>query len=124
MPKEISQFEPDYRHLLAAAQNQRPARLPLYEHIISPKVMEKILGLAKYSKRIGLLGGIDVDLLCRNSPDRVYQIVLEKARKYRLQANGFALGSGNSIPDYVPIEGYLAMIKAAQAIRLEEYRHG
>lgn len=37
-------FEPDYRHLVHAARNVEAARLPLYEHIISPSVMEKITG--------------------------------------------------------------------------------
>jgi uroporphyrinogen decarboxylase len=27
------------------------------------------------------------------------------------------LGSGNSIPDYVPVEGYLAMVETAREIR-------
>lgn len=35
-------------------------------------------------------------------------------------ARGYALGSGNSIPDYVPTENYLAMIRAAQALRQGE----
>jgi len=30
---------------------------------------------------------------------------------------GYALGSGNSIPKYVPLENYLAMVRAAGAIR-------
>jgi uroporphyrinogen decarboxylase len=40
--------------------------------------------------------------------------------RFRAQARGFALGSGNSIPDYVPVDGYLAMIRAGQALRTEE----
>ena len=36
-------FQPDYRYLLLAANNQKPQRLPLYEHIISPAIMEKVL---------------------------------------------------------------------------------
>ena len=43
--------------------------------------------------------------------------------EYRRLARGYALGSGNSIPDYVPVDGYLAMIRAAQALR-EEEEHG
>jgi len=35
-------------------------------------------------------------------------------------ARGYALGSGNSIPDYVAVQGYLAMIRAAQQIRQNE----
>jgi uroporphyrinogen decarboxylase len=70
-----------------------------------------------YGERIGLLGGIDVDLLCRKPPAEVFEIVLERGLEYRRSAKGYALGSGNSIPDYVPVEGYLAMVRAAQAIR-------
>ena len=35
-------FTPDYQNLLLAARNQPSPRLPLYEHIISPVVMERI----------------------------------------------------------------------------------
>ena len=34
---------------------------------------------------------------------------------------GYALGSGNSIPDYVPVEGYLAMVEGVRA-RRGDYR--
>jgi uroporphyrinogen decarboxylase len=73
--------------------------------------------IARYSDRIGLLGGIDVDILCQKSPEDIVSIVSERGRRFRAQARGYALGSGNSIPDYVPVEGYLAMIEAAQRIR-------
>jgi uroporphyrinogen decarboxylase len=73
-----------------------------------------------YGGRIGLLGGIDLDILCQKKPEEVYQIVLERGRIYRRTANGYALGTGNSVPDYVPVEGYLAMIRAAKQLRAEE----
>jgi uroporphyrinogen decarboxylase len=73
--------------------------------------------ISLYGDRIGLLGGIDVDLLCMESPDTIYETVIGLGQQFRNSANGYALGSGNSIPDYVPIEGYLAMIKATQRIR-------
>lgn len=73
-----------------------------------------------YGSRIGLLGGIDVDILCQKPPQEVYQLVMEHGRRFRSQAQGYALGSGNSIPDYVPVEGYLAMVQAVQALRAEE----
>lgn len=73
-----------------------------------------------YSGRIGLLGGIDVDILCQKTPADVRQLVRERGRRFRSQARGYALGSGNSIPYYVPVEGYLAMIQAAQDLRVEE----
>lgn len=72
-----------------------------------------------YSSRIGLLGGIDLDILCQKPPDEVVAIVRERGRRYRATAQGYALGSGNSIPDYVPVEGYLAMVRAVQSLREE-----
>jgi uroporphyrinogen decarboxylase len=73
-----------------------------------------------YSDRIGLLGGIDVDLLCCESPETIVKQVVDKGQRFRQHAKGYALGSGNSIPDYVPVEGYLAMIQSAQQIRRNE----
>lgn len=73
--------------------------------------------ISLYGDRIGLLGGIDVDLLCLKTPAEIMDDVYDKATRFRATAEGYALGSGNSIPDYVPLEGYLAMIEAAQKIR-------
>jgi uroporphyrinogen decarboxylase len=75
-----------------------------------------------YGDRIGLLGGIDVDILCRSTPADIVDLVYARGRRYRAIAKGFALGSGNSIPDYVPVEGYLAMLEAARKIRAAETR--
>lgn len=73
-----------------------------------------------YGARIGLLGGIDVDLLCQQAPDDIVRLVVERGTRYRAKACGFALGSGNSIPDYVPLDGFLAMLEAAHRIRAAE----
>jgi uroporphyrinogen decarboxylase len=65
-----------------------------------------------YHQRIGVLGGIDLDFVCRSTPEEVYQrsrAMLERAAT----RGGYALGTGNSIPDYVPDSNYFAMIRAA-----------
>lgn len=70
----------------------------------------------QYGKRIAILGGMDVDFICRSDPGAVY----ERARQMlemTATRGGYALGSGNSIPAYVPHEGYFAMIAAAVAVR-------
>ena len=36
-------FEPNYKNILDVAQNRKPERLPLYEHIISRNIMGKIM---------------------------------------------------------------------------------
>jgi uroporphyrinogen decarboxylase len=73
--------------------------------------------IERYGDRIGLLGGVDVDILCREDPKAIYERVLDMGRRFRTKAKGYALGSGNSIPDYVPVDGYMAMIRAAQTLR-------
>lgn len=73
-----------------------------------------------YGQRIGLLGGFDMDFLCTKNESEVYKAVLEQGARYRCLAQGYALGSGNSIPNYVPVENYLAMIRAAEEIRARE----
>jgi uroporphyrinogen decarboxylase len=63
-------------------------------------------------QKLAVIGGIDVDFLVRATPQAIYN------RAYHLlssskQKGAYALGSGNSVPDYVPIENYLAMRQAA-----------
>ena len=71
-----------------------------------------------YGGRIGNFGGIDVNVLCLNSENRIKEYVRDVIG-YSLGHGGIALGSGNSIPDYVPAEGYLAMVEAARESRGE-----
>ena len=73
--------------------------------------------IADYGDRIGLFGGIDMDFIVSRDPETVRKTVTEKAVAYRGQAHGYALGTGNSIPDSVPAQNYLAMLEAAEEIR-------
>ena len=70
--------------------------------------------------RIGLVVGFDIDFLCRRSPREITGAVIEHGTRYRAAARGQSPGSGNSIPDYVPVENYLAMIEGAKMIRKKE----
>jgi len=56
------------------------------------------------------------------SPGQVADVGILPALPARLTTarDCIAGGSGNSIPDYVPVENYLAMIRAAQWIRRDE----
>jgi uroporphyrinogen decarboxylase len=76
--------------------------------------------IKKYSSRIGLFGGFDLNLLILEAPDIVYKTVLENGTKFRNNAKGYGLGSGNSIPGYIPVDGFLAMIEAVKDIRKKE----
>jgi uroporphyrinogen decarboxylase len=65
----------------------------------------------KWKGRIAVLGGMDLDYIIRSNPEDVFKRALEMLQRTE-QRGGYALGSGNSIPKYVPDESYLAMISA------------
>lgn len=70
----------------------------------------------RYGTRIGNFGGIDTDAVCRlDKPAlRKYIVnVLDACTGH----GGFAFGSGNSIPDYVPADNYVAMTEIVREYR-------
>ena len=62
-----------------------------------------------YGRRIALLGGIDVDFLCRADEEAVRRRVRETL-DVCMPGGGYCLGSGNSVTNYIPLENYLAMV--------------
>jgi uroporphyrinogen decarboxylase len=78
-----------------------------FEDLITP--VEDAYDL--WGSEIAILGGIDLDFLARSSKEEIARrslLMLERSAK-----NGsYALGSGNSIPGYIPDENYFAMISA------------
>ena len=67
----------------------------------------------QYHDRIAILGGIDVDFVCRSTPEAIYERSLQMVKHDK----AYALGTGNSVPEYVPDENYFAMILAALDLR-------
>lgn len=65
-----------------------------------------------YGDRIALLGGIDVDYVIRSSPEDVYNRS-KKMLERSAERGGYALGTGNSVPEYVPQEQFFALLRAA-----------
>jgi len=65
----------------------------------------------KYGDKFCLIGNIDVDLLSRGTPaeiDAVAKSLIEDVGA----GGGYCLGSGNTVPAYVPVENYRAMVEA------------
>jgi len=71
-----------------------------------------------YGDRIGIFGGVDTDVLCEKNEDEIKEYT-KHVISFAAQTKGFALGSGNSIPDYVPAKGYLTMVETARKARGE-----
>lgn len=82
------------------------------KHSYEDKIRPVEEAYEKYGRRITTLGGLDVDFICRSTPEQIFEracLMLDKAKFM----GGYALGSGNTIPYYVPNENYYAMIAAA-----------
>jgi uroporphyrinogen decarboxylase len=73
----------------------------------------------KYGDRIGNFGGIDTDMVCRLDKVEMKEYIRDVINQSKGHG-GFAFGSGNSIPDYVPVEGYLNMIQIVREYRGEQ----
>jgi uroporphyrinogen decarboxylase len=79
------------------------------KHSFQDSIQPGIIELhRRYGEEICLLGGIDVDLLCRGNEEEIRRRVRHFIDE--MGDHGYMLGSGNSIPDYVPIESYRAML--------------
>ena len=73
-----------------------------------------------YGDRICNLGGIDMNVLCQQTPEEIRDKV-NACIAENIECGGFGLGTGNSVPDYIPVEGFYAMRNTANAYRLSQY---
>ncbi len=62
-----------------------------------------------YGGRIAMLGGIDVDFLCRAEQDSIRRRVRDTL-DVCIHGGGYCLGTGNSVANYIPVDNYLAMV--------------
>ena len=70
----------------------------------------------KYGDKIGNFGGIDVDVVCRGDRAELKEYITDVIKKCSGHG-GFAFGTGNSIPDYMNIDGYTAMLEIVHDAR-------
>lgn len=63
----------------------------------------------KYGDRLALIGGIDVDFLCRRSEEDIRQRVGETLDVCQ-SGGGYCMGTGNSVANYIPLDKYLTMV--------------
>jgi uroporphyrinogen decarboxylase len=63
-----------------------------------------------WGDKVTILGGVDVDVLSRRDVPYVLDYV-RSVMDECLPGGNWALGSGNSIPNYVKVDNYLAMLE-------------
>jgi uroporphyrinogen decarboxylase len=76
-----------------------------YEDVIQPVTEAK----RAWGGRMAILGGIDVDFLCRADEQAVRARVRETLDAC-MPGGGYVLGTGNSVANYIPLDNYLAML--------------
>jgi uroporphyrinogen decarboxylase len=76
-----------------------------FEDVIQPVTEAKRL----YGDRIALLGGVDVHCLCSSSEEEV-RAYTRRLIETCAPGGGWALGTGNSVANYIPLRNYLAML--------------
>ncbi|HOB73459.1 MAG TPA: uroporphyrinogen decarboxylase family protein [Phycisphaerae bacterium] len=64
----------------------------------------------RWGGKVGVMGGVDVDLLSRKSEEEVRERTLQILEACA-PAGGYSCGSGNSVTNYVPARNYLAMVE-------------
>lgn len=75
----------------------------------------------KYGDRIAILGGVDVDKLTRFRIDELKSYVLEIIWSCA-PGGGYALGSGNSVTNYMNLENYREIIRICEKYGGYPYR--
>ena len=86
------------------------------KHSFEDQILPVTEAYKKYGNRISILGGFDVDRLCRSTEVEVRNYTRKLVEEIG-NKGGYAIGSGNSIANYVPVRNYLAMIETGWKMR-------
>ncbi len=82
------------------------------KHSYEDKITPVEQAYQRWGDRIAILGGVDVDYVCRADPAQITARARALLTTTRT-GGGYALGTGNSVPEYVPDDRYFAMTVAA-----------
>lgn len=66
---------------------------------------------ARYGARVTPLGGLDVDMICRGTPDEIRAYTRRKIEACYRPTGHWALGTGNSLTDYMPVGNYRIVLE-------------
>jgi len=81
-------------------------------HPIEPKGMDAVELKHQYGDKICLIGNVEVDRLARGTPEEIDSLVKDRIERLA-PGGGYCVGSSNTIPEYVSLENYKAMLNAA-----------
>jgi uroporphyrinogen decarboxylase len=87
------------------------------KHSFEDTIEDVCLVKHTYGGQIALLGGIDVDFMCRSSEEDIRKRV-RRTLEVCMEGGGYCLGTGNSVTNYIPIDNYLVMLDEGRRFAL------
>ena len=78
-------------------------------HSWEDTIMDVRQAKALWGERMAILGGIDMDFLCR-AGEAAIRARVRDTLDVCMPGGGYCLGTGNSVANYVPLDHYLAML--------------
>lgn len=72
----------------------------------------------QYKDKIAILGGIDVDFLCRADEEQIRERVFRTLENC-IPGGGYCLGTGNSVANYIPIDNYITMLDEGRKYNID-----
>jgi uroporphyrinogen decarboxylase len=83
-----------------------------FEDVIEPVTVAK----RRWGDRIAVIGGMDMDFMVRAAHDEIRQRVRETL-DVCMPGGGYAMGLGNTVANYIPLDNYLVMLDESRRWR-------
>jgi uroporphyrinogen decarboxylase len=87
------------------------------KHSFEDAILPVTEAKGRYGHKIALLGGIDMDFLCRSDESKIRKRVRETL-EICTKGGGYCLGTGNTVANYVPLDNFLALIDEGRRFRI------
>lgn len=87
------------------------------KHSFEDSIMPVTEAYERYGSRIAILGGIDVDFLCRADEESIRERVHDTL-DVCMNGKGYCLGTGNTVANYIPLTNYLTMLDEGRNYKL------
>jgi len=85
------------------------------KHSFEDKILPVHEAKRKYGNRIALLGGVDIDFICTAREEQIRAYVCNIIETCA-PGGGYALGTGNSVANYIPLENYRIMLEEGRRL--------
>jgi uroporphyrinogen decarboxylase len=91
------------------------------KHSFEDKILPVEEVYRRWGDRIAILGGVDMDVLARGTEEQVRARTRQVLEVCGAKGTGYALGTGNSAANYIPVQNYLAMLDEGRRWNREHF---